>query len=128
MASTDIDFKCLYKYKVEGAGTVEAEIELLQANVNSGMSDIMFENEIPVKAGKAITIMVRFLAGDEYFCSTLLGYGGENYMNVENEEKEMFEIKETSDCTKLETDLRFGNLPRIFYFAAWKYIKIEYKL
>ena len=55
----------------------------------------MFENEIQVKSGKAITIMVRFLAGDEYFCSTLLGYGGENYMNVENEEREMFEIKET---------------------------------
>ena len=58
------------------------------------MSDIIFENEIPVKAGRAITIMVRFLAGDEYFCSTLLGYGGENFMNVENEERDMFEIKE----------------------------------
>ena len=81
------------------------------------MSDIMFENEIQVKSGKAITIMVRFLAGDEYFCSTLLGYGGENYMNVENEEREMFEIKETPDCTKGETDLRFGNIPRIFYFT-----------
>ena len=80
------------------------------------MSDIIFENEIPVKAGRAITIMVRFLAGDEYFCSTLLGYGGENFMNVENDERDMFEIKETSDCTKGETDLRFGNIPRIFYF------------
>mgnify|MGYP001574326623 CR=1 FL=1 len=80
------------------------------------MSDIMFENEIQVKQGKAITIMVRFLAGDEYFCSTLLGYGGENYMNVDNEERDMFEIKETEDCTKGETDMRFGNIPRIFYF------------
>jgi hypothetical protein len=63
--------------------------------------------------------MVRFIAGEEYFCSTLLGYGGENYMSVaDNEEKEMFEIKETSDCTKGETDLRFGQIPRIFYFKG----------
>lgn len=116
VASADIDFKCYYKYKIGGESVVESEIELLQSNVKDGMSDIMFENEIPVKAGKAITIMVRFIAGEEYFCSTLLGYGGENYMNVENEEREMFVIKETPDCTKGETDLRFGNIPRIFYF------------
>lgn len=52
--------------------------------------------------------MVRFQAGDEYFCSTLLGYGGENYQTVENEDRELFEIRETADCTKGETDLRFG--------------------
>ena len=82
------------------------------------MSDIMFDNEIPVKAGKSITIMVRFIAGDEFFCSTLLGYGGENYMKVDNEEQDMFEIKETSECTKGETDSKFGNIPRVFYFKA----------
>jgi hypothetical protein len=43
------------------------------------MVDIMFDSEIPVGANKPITIMVRFLAGEEFFCSTLLGYGGENY-------------------------------------------------
>lgn len=62
--------------------------------------------------------MVRFQAGDEYFCSTLLGYGGESFHSVENEEKEMFEIRETPDCSKGETDLRFGQIPRIFYFHA----------
>lgn len=31
----------------------------------------------------------------------------------------MFEIKETPDCTKGETDLRFGQIPRIFYFLQW---------
>ena len=43
------------------------------------MCDIMLEQEVPVSANKPISIMVRFTAGDEYFCSTLLGYGGENY-------------------------------------------------
>lgn len=53
--------------------------------------------------------MVRFIAGEEYFCSTLLGYSGENYISVpENEEKDLFDIRETTDCTKGETDLRFG--------------------
>ena len=77
----------------------------------------MLDQEIPVSANKPITIMVRFQAGDEYFCSTLLGYGGENYQSIsENEDQGMFEIKETPDCTKGETDLRFGQIPRIFYF------------
>lgn len=79
----------------------------------------MMESEIPVSANKPITIMVRFQAGDEYFCSTLLGYGGENFMSVpENEDKELFEIRETGDCTKGETDLKFGQIPRVFYFPA----------
>lgn len=83
------------------------------------MVDIMLDQEIPVSQGQPITIMVRFQAGDEYFCSTLLGYGGENYQSIhENEERDLFEIKETSDCTKGETDLRFGQVPRIFYFRT----------
>jgi hypothetical protein len=61
-----------------------------------------------VQANIPITIMVRFIAGDEYFCSTLLGYGGENYRDVENEEKTMFDIRASPDCTKGETDERFG--------------------
>ena len=82
------------------------------------MVDILLEKQILVTAGKPITIMVRFKAGEEYFCSTLLGYGGENYTSVDNEEKDMFEIRETPDCTKFETDLRFGQIPRIFYFKV----------
>jgi len=83
------------------------------------MVDVMLDKEIPVSANKPITIMVRFIAGDEYFCTTLLGYGGENHMNVpDNKEKEMFSVKDTSDCTKGETDVNFGNIPRIFYFNA----------
>ena len=79
----------------------------------------MLDQEIAVSQNKPITIMVRFQAGEEYFCSTLLGYGGENYQSIaENEEKEMFEIRETPDCSKGETDLRFGQVPSIFYFHA----------
>ena len=83
------------------------------------MANIMLDQEIPVSANKPITIMVRFIAGDEYFCSTLLGYGGENFLSIpENEDKELFEIRETPDCTKGETDTRFGQIPRIFYFPV----------
>jgi hypothetical protein len=53
--------------------------------------------------------MVRFKAGEEYICTTLLGYGGENYLSIgDNKEKDMFAIKESGDCTKGETDSRFG--------------------
>ncbi len=47
------------------------------------MCDIMLDQEIQVTANKPITIMVRFESDnpDEFFCSTLLGYGGENYQS-----------------------------------------------
>ena len=64
--------------------------------------------------------MVRFIAYDEFWCSTLLGYGGENFRDIkENDEKDIFEVKETQDCTKGETDQRFGQIPRIFYFKCF---------
>jgi len=119
VASTDIDFKCIYRYKVGTEGSQEIVAEFSSADVENKMCDIMLDQEIHVVANKPITIMVRFQAGDEYFCSTLLGYGGENYASIaENEEREMFDIKESADCSKGETDLRFGQIPRIFYFKG----------
>jgi hypothetical protein len=44
----------------------------------------MLDQEKPVSANIPITIMVRFIAGEEYFCSTLLGYGGENFLEVKD--------------------------------------------
>ena len=118
-SSPDIDFRCIYKYKIGTEISNEMTAEFSQADVDKKMCDVMLEQEIHVSANKPITIMVRFIAGEEFFCSTLLGYGGENFREVtENEERDMFEIKETSDCTKGETDLRFGQIPRIFYFKG----------
>ena len=70
----------------------------------------MLDQEIQVESGKPITIMVRFIAGEEFFCSTLLGYGGENFREIEEngEDRDLFEIRETEDCTKFETDSKFG--------------------
>jgi hypothetical protein len=79
VASTDIDFKVLYKYKIGKEASPELTAEFSQSDVQKKMCDIMLEQEVLVTAGKPITIMVRFIAGEEYFCSTLLGYGGENY-------------------------------------------------
>jgi len=109
VASTDIDFKVLYKYKIGKEASPELTAEFSQSDVQKKMCDIMLEQEVLVAAGKPITIMVRFIAGEEYFCSTLLGYGGENYQSQqENEERDAFDIKESPDCSKGETDVRFG--------------------
>lgn len=110
VASTDVDFRCIYKYKVGTERSQELTAHFSQADVHKKMAKIMLDEEIPVDSGKPITIMVRFLAGDEYFCSTLLGYGGESYREIsENgEDMELFEIRETEDCTKFETDSKFG--------------------
>jgi hypothetical protein len=79
VASADIDFKCIYKYKIGGESSQEQVAEFSQGDIDGRMVDIMLDKEILVTANKPITIMVRFIAGEEYFCSTLLGYGGENY-------------------------------------------------
>ena len=77
--STEADFKCFYRYKIGGAASPEMTTEFSRGDVENQMVDLMLDSELPVKAGQPITIMVRFTAGDEYFCTTLLGYGGENY-------------------------------------------------
>lgn len=82
VASTDIDFKVIYKYKIGTECSSELTAEFSQSDVEKKMCDIMLDQEIHVSANKAVTIMVRFQAGEEYFCSTLLGYGGENFASV----------------------------------------------
>jgi hypothetical protein len=103
------DFKVIYRYKIGKEASPELSAEFTHADVQKKMCDIMLDHEIAVAAGKPITIMVRFLAGDDFFCSTLLGYGGENYQSQqENEERDAFDIKDSPDCTKGETDTKFG--------------------
>lgn len=71
--------------------------------------DIMINPPISVSAGVPITIMVNFKVPEEFFCSTLLGYGGENYQQITtNEEKDIFEVRDSPDCTKGETAIHFG--------------------
>ena len=81
------------------------------------MVDILFDQDVLVRANQQISIMVRYtVGGDQFMAQTLLGYGGENYRHINLNEKEAFVIQESDDCTKGETDLRFGNIPRILYF------------
>jgi hypothetical protein len=80
------------------------------------MVDIIFEDEVPVRAQVPISIMVRFSVEDNFMAMTQLGYGGENYRGIRENEKDAFKIHDSPDCTKGETDSRFGNIPRIFYF------------
>jgi hypothetical protein len=69
-----------------------------------------------VQKGKMITIGVRFIAGEDFFCTTLLGYGGEEYKTLKSNEECIFDVVDTDDCTKGETDVTFGQVPRIHYF------------
>lgn len=60
VASTDVDFKCTFKYKIGSESSQEQQVEFSQADVENKMVDIMLDQEIPVSANKIITIMVRF--------------------------------------------------------------------
>jgi hypothetical protein len=47
-----------------------------------------------------------------------MGYGGEDpgYRTIKSNDKGAFEVDFSEDCTKGETDVEFGNIPRILYF------------
>ena len=80
------------------------------------MADIMLDKVVTVNKNSPITIGVRFLKGEDYFCTTLLGYLGEEYRDNEMNEECCFEVIDTVDSTKGETDVTFGQVPRIHYF------------
>ena len=84
------------------------------------MVDIMMPTEIVIQNGKEISIAVRFIQGDDFFCTTLLGYGGEQYKNLPNNEECCFEVLDSEECTKGETNFEFGQIPRIHYFDVSK--------
>jgi hypothetical protein len=81
------------------------------------MFDVHLDEEVEVENGIAISIMVRFEMKDsDDMAITNLGYRGEAHYDVENEEKGAFQITNSNDCTKGETDLYFGQIPRIIYY------------
>ena len=59
---------------------------------------------------------MRFISGDEFFCQTLLGYGGEDHKRLPNNEECAFDVIDSKDCSKGETDVSFGQIPRIHYY------------
>ena len=47
----------------------------------------------------------------------MFGYGGNNYeRKIQDNEKGAFIIAESEMCTKYETEVEFGQIPRIFYY------------
>ena len=84
------------------------------------MVDIIFDEEVPVKADRPISIAVRYtsLEEDAFITQVYMGYGGEDpgYGSIRDNEKGVFEIDFSEDCTKGETEVEFGNIPRILYF------------
>jgi hypothetical protein len=81
------------------------------------MTDVFLDSEIQVRKNVAIQIGVRFTVGDEFFCTTYLGYNNEDVdSRVKTNEKGAFKVENSIDmCTKGETDRTFGQIPRIHY-------------
>ena len=102
------DFKCLYKLKIGSESWPEKMQEFSQGEVDNKMCDIILPAQVPVAKHKPIIIGVRFISGDSFFCTTLLGYGGEDYMNLRTNDERAFQVVDTEDCTKGETDYTFG--------------------
>ena len=47
-------------------------------------------NPIVVHKGQELSIAVRFMSGEDFFCSTLLGYGGNEYKRIDTNEECIF--------------------------------------
>lgn len=112
------DFKCFYKIKIGAETWPEKDQDFTIAQVENKMADIIFPKEVMVKAGLQIHIGVRFHEGDNFFCQTWLGYGGEEYKRNRVNEECIFDIIDSVECSKGETDHAFGQVPRIHYFDA----------
>jgi len=108
VTTVNTDFKCLYKIKLGADSLPEGNAQFTMADVDNKMVDIMLPQEIIVQKGKTITIGVRFIAGEDFFCTTLLGYGGEEYKHLKTNEECIFDVVDTEDCSKGETDMTFG--------------------
>jgi hypothetical protein len=114
------EYQCHWTCKVDG-NVVKSECSTLtKDDAKKKIVDIVFDEEIPVKAGRPISISVRYtsLEEDAFMCQVLMGYGGEDpgYGTIKSNEKGAFEIHNSDDCSKGETDVEFGNIPRILYF------------
>jgi hypothetical protein len=80
-SNTVDDFKCIYRIRIGTEAFPEQGQDFSQSEVENKMCDIMLPKEIVVHANSEISIAVRFTQGEDFFCSTLLGYGGENLRN-----------------------------------------------
>lgn len=112
------DFTCIYKIKVGSDQWPEKEQEFTKDQVVDKMVDIIFPKEVLVQAKLQIHIGVRFKEGDNFFCQTWLGFGGEEYKTNTANEELIFDIIDSSECSKGETAIHFGQIPRIHYFHA----------
>ena len=110
--------KVIWKCKIDGVQKAEKTTIISNCDIENKMVDIVFEQEVQVKAKQPIVIMVRYDKEDNEMglIQTLLGYGGNGMRSIRTNEPDAFSTQNTPDCTKDETDVEFGNIPRILYF------------
>jgi hypothetical protein len=81
------------------------------------MCDIMLDEPVKVRSGEQISIGVRFTVGEEFYCGTVFGYGGSNYeRKIGDNERGAFIIADSDQSTKGETEVEYGQIPKIHYF------------
>ena len=79
VTTNDQTFTCLYKIKIGNESLPEKQADFTKNDVDDKICDIMFKQNVLVRKNEPIIIAVRMVAGDEFFCSTYLGYGGETH-------------------------------------------------
>ena len=71
-------------------------------DVKGQMTDVFFDEAVPVRKGVPISIGVRFTVEDQFFCQTYLGYNPESIDDrVRTNERGAFKTQDApSMCTK----------------------------
>ena len=75
------EFVCHWRFKIDGQAGTKSQTSFKKSDIDTRhrMVDIVFENEIHVRAHQKISIMVRFVDETNFMAFTQLGYGGESY-------------------------------------------------
>ena len=82
------------------------------------MCDVIFDKPFTVRSNEPIDIGVKFTVGEDFFCGTVFGYGGNagERANRDNE-RGVIRVEESDWSTKGETDVEYGQIPKIYYFT-----------
>ena len=91
------EFVCHWAFKIDGDASEKKAVTLKKSDINmkDKMIDIVFDDEILVRANQTISIMVRFVDETSFLgmAMTQLGYNGdERYTNIRDNEPDSFII------------------------------------
>ena len=120
LTSGQNNFFCRYKYVLQTTPSEEVEVEVTQNEIDetTKIYTVMFEGElIEVPAGTDFTIQTRLYGpNNNYRVRGYYGYNGNSYKSYDNQDKDLFEITQSS-LSSNGTGIDSGQVPSLVYYV-----------